>query len=118
MQDATVLCEDSERKVVSRESRKASKILKLKIKQIRDEITERITTEGNGTFPTVSKAKVKVKVKVKLSPCLSKYHAMKKYGGSGGVDPCFLNSALDIYEWSDSRPAALPRDKSPGNHCI
>jgi hypothetical protein len=33
----------------------------------------------------------KVNVKVKLSPWMIKYHAMKTYGGNGGIAPYILN---------------------------
>jgi hypothetical protein len=40
-----------------------------------------------------------IKVKVKLPLCLISYHDMNTYGGSGGVAPCRLTSAVDGDEW-------------------
>jgi hypothetical protein len=38
----------------------------------------------------------------------SEYHAMKAYGGSGGIAPSFLlTSALDGGEWSATRPGRV-----------
>jgi hypothetical protein len=39
---------------------------------------------------------------------------MKRYGGSGGIAPPFLISALDGSEWSASRPGEVV----PSMHCI
>jgi hypothetical protein len=41
--------------------------------------------------PYITYAVLKGKVKVKLSPCLTKYHAMKTYRGSGGIIPRILD---------------------------
>jgi hypothetical protein len=44
------------------------------------------------------------RTKSKLSLGLIKHNAMKINGGSGGISPPFLTSALDGGEWSASRP--------------
>jgi hypothetical protein len=44
-----------------------------------------------------------IPVKVKLSVCLTAYHAVMTYWGSGGVDRAILTSALHGGEWSASR---------------
>jgi hypothetical protein len=51
------------------------------------------------------------KVKIKLSPCLTKYHAMK-HGGTE-VLLVFLTSAVDGDEWSASRPVYFTSEKEP-----
>jgi hypothetical protein len=59
------------------------------------------------------------KVKVKLSLCLTKYHAMKAYWGSGGTSPRILH--LDTrWRWMVSftgRPL-YPRVRASGTHWI
>jgi hypothetical protein len=42
--------------------------------------------------------------KVQVSPCLTKYHAMKTYGGAEVKPHAFLTWTLDGGEWSVSRP--------------
>jgi hypothetical protein len=42
---------------------------------------------------------------------------MKTYGGSRGIAPPFLTSALDWGEWSASRPDRFnPGERAPGTH--
>jgi hypothetical protein len=42
-----------------------------------------------------------------------------RMGGSGGIAPPFLTSALDGGEWSASRPCHFtPGERAPGTHCI
>jgi hypothetical protein len=44
---------------------------------------------------------------------------MKAYGGSGCIDPHFLNWALAGGEWSFSRPGRFtPGERAPGTHWI
>jgi len=47
--------------------------------------------------------KVKGKGSLKLSLCLTSYHAMNTYWGSGGIALRILNLAIDVDEWSASR---------------
>jgi len=54
------------------------------------------------------------KVKVKSSLCLTKYHVMMTYWGSGGISPRILNPALDGGMWS----ASLPSRYTHGTHWI
>jgi hypothetical protein len=55
------------------------------------------------------------KVKVKLSLCLTKYHAMKAYWGSGRIAPPFITSVLDGGEWSASCNGRFtPGERAPG----
>jgi hypothetical protein len=62
----------------------------------------------------------KRKVKRKLSLGLSKYHAMKTYGGVDIQPHAFLTSALNRCEWSASRSGRFkPEGKTlPHIHCI
>jgi len=46
----------------------------------------------------------KVRVKMKLPLCLTKYDAMKTYGGVEVQLYAILTSAPDEVDWSDSRP--------------
>jgi hypothetical protein len=62
---------------------------------------------------------LRVSVKVKLSLCLTKHHAMKTYWGEETQLRAFLNSALDIGEWSASSSGRIiPRERAPGTHWI
>jgi hypothetical protein len=48
-----------------------------------------------------------------------KHCDMKAYGGSGGIAPPFLSSALDWGEWSASCPGRFTPGKiAPGTHWI
>jgi hypothetical protein len=42
-------------------------------------------------------------VKIKLSVCWTKYHVLRTYWGSGGIDTRLLTSALNGGVWSASR---------------
>jgi hypothetical protein len=47
------------------------------------------------------------------------FHAVKAWGGTGGVASAFLTSALDGCEWSVSRPSCfIPEERVPGTHWI
>jgi len=50
---------------------------------------------------------------LRLSLCLTKYHAMKTYGGVEIQSHTLLTSELDGIEWSASRLAALPPGRRP-----
>jgi hypothetical protein len=51
--------------------------------------------------------------------CLIKHHAMVTYGGSGGIAPLFLASALDVGDWSASCHSHFThRERAAGTHCI
>jgi hypothetical protein len=52
-------------------------------------------------------------LEVKLSPGVIKHHAMNTWG-SGGIATPFLTSALDVDEWSASRPSRF----TPIAHCV
>jgi hypothetical protein len=49
---------------------------------------------------------------------------MKAYGGSGGIVPLFLTTALDVNEWSASRPGRfthgenVPVPQSRAGRCV
>jgi hypothetical protein len=44
---------------------------------------------------------------------------MKAYWGNGGIAPRIFTRALDVGEWSASRPGRFtPRERAPGTHRI
>jgi hypothetical protein len=52
-------------------------------------------------------------IKINLSMCLITYASYQEdLRRSGGMAPLFLTSALDVGEWSDSRPGRFTRKKS------
>jgi hypothetical protein len=61
-------------------------------------------------------SRVKVNVQLKLSLCLTKHHAMKIYGQSGGIAPRILNLGT-AWRWMLS---FMPRqeEEPPGTHWI
>jgi hypothetical protein len=60
-----------------------------------------------------------MEVKVKLSLCLTKHHAMKTYGESGGIAPRIFTSTRDGGELSALRSGrSNPRERAPGIRCI
>jgi hypothetical protein len=59
------------------------------------------------------------KIKTKLFLCLTKYHFMKAYCGSGGIVHAFLTSALDGGGWSASRSGFfILKERAPATHWI
>jgi hypothetical protein len=57
---------------------------------------------------------VRTEWRIGSSPCLTKYHVMMTYWGSGGISPRILNPALDGGMWS----ASLPSRYTHGTHWI
>jgi hypothetical protein len=60
-----------------------------------------------------------VKVKTKLSPCLTKYHVMNTYWGSGSIAPRILNLETQGGEWSASHLGRFTlRETAAGTHWL
>jgi hypothetical protein len=67
----------------------------------------------------MSSKSIHLRIKVKLSLWLTKYHAMKTYGGMEIQMHVFLTSTLDGGEWLDSRPGRFtPEETAPDIHLI